>query len=70
MDKRKIKNSLKKKKSIYSDLDSMISIGEAITLVGAIPVFFYNKNQYLKLFEKDINEGILSIGLLVSTMIW
>ncbi|GAG66764.1 unnamed protein product [marine sediment metagenome] len=70
MDKRKIKNGFKKKKSIYSDLDSMISIGEAITLVGALPAFLYNKNQYLKLFGKDINEGILSIGLLISTMIW
>ena len=70
MDKRKIKNGLKKKKSIYSDLNLMINIGAAITLAGAIPAFFYNKNQYLKLFEKDINEGILSISLLISTMIW
>lgn len=70
MDKRKIKSGLKKKKSIYSDLDLMINISGAITLAGAITAFFYNKNQYLKLFEKDIIEGVLSIGLLISTMIW
>ena len=70
MDKRKIKSGLKKKKSIYSDLDLMINISGAITLAGAITAFFYNKNQYLKLFEKDIIEGVLSIGLLASTIIW
>lgn len=70
MDKYQIKSDEKKKSSIYSDLNLIINIVGGTVLAGALTSFFYNINQYIKLFEEDIYEGILSVGLFFSTMIW
>ena len=70
MDKYQIKNDEKKKSSIYSDLNLIINIVGGTVLAGALTSLYYNINQYIKLFEEDINEGILSAGLFISTMIW